>query len=132
VTAALSCSAVLDIFAQGREYQRNRGGGGAMVTPDFIEKLKQVLQTSGVPQADVSYVVASWWTQDQVPEIQNEDQYQEYLRRWHALNASAGASEPPNFTRSREGMYLDSLGARLIDWEEKAAAAHVNKKKERQ
>ena len=31
-----------------------------MVTPDFIEKLKQVLQTSGVPQADVSYVVASW------------------------------------------------------------------------
>ena len=103
-----------------------------MVTPDFIEKLKQVLQTSGVPQADVSYVVASWWTQDQVPEIQNEDQYQEYLRRWHALNAAAGASEPPNFTRSREGMYLDSLGARLIDWEEKAAAAHANKKKERQ
>jgi hypothetical protein len=107
-------------------------GGGAMVTSDFIEKLKQVLQTSGVPQADVSYVVASWWTQDQVPEIQNEDQYQECLRRWHALNAAADASEPPNFTRSREGMYLDSLGARLIDWEEKAAAAHANKKKERQ
>jgi hypothetical protein len=98
-----------------------------MVTPGFIEKLKQVLQTSGVPQADVSYVVASWWTQDQVPEIQNEDQYQEYLRRWHALNAAADASEPLNFTRSREGMYLDSLGARLIDWEEKAAAAHANK-----
>jgi hypothetical protein len=101
-----------------------------MATPDFIEKLKQVLQTSGVPQADVSYVVASWWTQDQVPQIQNEDQYQEYLRRWHALNAAVGA-KPPNFTRSR-GMYLDSLGARLIDWEEKAAAAHANKKKERQ
>ena len=98
-----------------------------MVRPDFIEKLKHVLQTSGVPQADVSYVVASWWTQDQVPEIQNEDQYQEYLRRWHALNAAADVSEPPNFTRSREGMYLDSLGARLIDWEEKAAAAHANK-----
>ena len=98
-----------------------------MVTPEFIEKLKKVLQTSGVPQADVSYVVASWWTQHQVPEIQNEDQYQEYLRRWHALNAAADASEPLNFTRSREGMYLDSLGARLIDWEEKAAAAHANK-----
>jgi hypothetical protein len=26
-------------------------------------------------------------------------------------------------------MYLDSLGARLIDWEEKAAAAHASKKK---
>jgi hypothetical protein len=128
VTAALSCSAVLDIFAQGREYQRDRGGA-AMVTSDFIEKLKRVLQTSGVPPADVSYVVASWWTQDQVPEIQNEDQYQEYLRRWHTL-AATGASEPPNFTRSREGIYLDSLGARLIDWEEKAAAAHGNKKKE--
>ena len=98
-----------------------------MVTPGFIEKLKHVLQTSGVPQADVSYVVASWWTQHQVHEIQNEDQYQEYLRRWHALNATADASEPPKFTRSREGMYLDSLGARLIDWEEKAAAAHANK-----
>jgi hypothetical protein len=104
-------------------YQRIRGT--AIVTPDFIEKLKQVLQTSGVPQADVSYVVASWWTQDQVPEIQNEHQYQEYLRRWHALNAAADASEPPNFRRSREGMYLDSLGARLIDWEEKSAAAHM-------
>jgi hypothetical protein len=69
------------------------------------------------------------WTQDQVPEIQNEDQYQDYHRRRHALNAVADASEPPNFTRSREGMYLDSLGARLIDWEEKAAAAHANKKK---
>jgi hypothetical protein len=107
-------------------------GGAAMMTPDFIEKLKQVLQTSGVPQADVSYVVAAWWTQDQVPQIQNEDQYQEYLRRWHALNAAADASEPPNFTRSREGMYLDSLGARLIDWEEKTAVAHANKKIERQ
>jgi hypothetical protein len=131
VTAALSCSAVLDIFAQRGEYQRDRGGA-AMVTLDFIEKLKQVLQTSGVPQADVSYVVASWWTQHQVPEIQNEDQYQEYLRRWHALNAVTDASEPPNFKRSREGMHLDSLGARLIDWEEKAVAAHANKKIERQ
>ena len=102
-----------------------------MVTTGFIEKLKHVLQTSGVPQADVSYVVASWWTQDQVPEIQNEDQYQEYLRCWHALNEAADVSEPSNFTRSRKGMYLDSLGARLIDWEEKAAAAHANKKKER-
>jgi hypothetical protein len=129
VTAALSCSAVLDIFAQGREYPRCIKGirGAAIVTPDFIEKLRQVLQNSGVPQADVSYVVASWWTQDQVPEIQNEDQYQEYLRRWHALNAGADASETPNFTRSREGMYLDSLGARLIDWEEKSAAAHALK-----
>jgi hypothetical protein len=131
VTAALSSSAVLDIFAQGREYQWDRGGA-AMVTPGFIEKLKHVLQTSGVPQADVSYVVASCWTQDQVPEIQNEDQYQEYLRCWHALNEAADVSEPPNFTRSREGMYLDSLGARLIDWEEMAAAAHANKKKEKQ
>jgi hypothetical protein len=89
-----------------------------MVTPDFIEKLKQVLQTSGVPQADVSYVVASWWTQDQVPEIQNEDQYQEYLRR--LAHTKCGPRRD------------DSLGARLIDWEEKAAAAHANKKKERQ
>jgi hypothetical protein len=80
-----------------------------------------------VPQADVSYVVASWWTQDQVPEIQNEVQYQEYLGRWHALNAAADASEASDFTRSREGMYLDSLGARLIDWEERVAAAHANK-----
>jgi hypothetical protein len=131
VTAALSYSAVLDIFAQGREYHCRIGGiqgTVAMVTPDFIEKLKHVLQTSGVPQADVSYVVGSWWTQDQVPEIQNEYQYQEYLRRWHALNSAADASERPNFTRSREGMYLDSLGARLIDWEEKSAAAHANKK----
>jgi len=103
-----------------------------MVTPVFIEKLKQVLETNGVPQADVLYVVASCWTQDQVPEIQNEDQYQEYLRCWHALNIAAGASELPNFTRSREGIYLDSLGARLIDWEEKAAAAHADKKIERQ
>jgi hypothetical protein len=30
-----------------------------MVTPVFIEKLKQVLETSGVPQAEVLYVVAS-------------------------------------------------------------------------
>jgi hypothetical protein len=104
----------------------------ANVTSDFIEQLKQVLETSGVPRADVSYVVASWWTQNQVPEIQNEDQYQEFLRRWHALNAAADANEPPNFTRSREGMYLDSLGARLIDWEEKAAAARANKKIKRQ
>jgi hypothetical protein len=103
-----------------------------MVTPEFIERLKQALQTRGVPQADVSHVVASWWTQDQVPEIQNEDQYQEYLRRWHVLNAVADASKPPNFTRSREGMYLDSLGARLIDWEEKPTAAHANEKIERQ
>src|ERR1044071_4417705 len=98
-----------------------------MLTPEFIEKLKLVLQTSGVPPAEVSYVVASWWTQDQVPEIQKENQYQEYLRHWHARSAAADASEPPNFTRSRQGMYLDSLGARLIDWEEKSAAADALK-----
>jgi len=98
-----------------------------MVTPVFIQKLKQVLETSGVPQADVLYVVASCWTQDQVPEIQNEVQYRQYFRRWHTLNAATNASEPPNFRRSREGMYLDCLGARLIDWEEKAAAAHAGK-----
>jgi hypothetical protein len=80
-----------------------------MVTPDFIEKLKQVLETSGVTQADVSYVVTSWWTQDQVPEIKNEYQYQDYLTLWHI-----------NFRRSRQGIYLDSIGARLIEWEEKA------------
>ena len=101
-----------------------------MVTPVFIEKLKQVLETSGVPQADVSYVVASCWTHDQVPEIQNEAQYRQYFRRWHALNAATNASEPPNFTRSREGVYLDCLGARLIDWEEKVAAAHADKERQ--
>jgi hypothetical protein len=100
------------------------------VTPVFIEKLKQVLETNGVPRADVSYVVASYWTQHQVPEIQNEAQYRQYFRRWHALNAATNASAPPNFTRSREGMYLDCLGARLIDWEEKTAAAHANKEKQ--
>jgi hypothetical protein len=99
------------------------------VTPVFIEKLKQVLETNGVPQADVLYVVASCWTQDQVPEIQNEAQYRQYFRRWHALNAATNASAPPNFTRSREGMYLDCLGARLIDWEEKTAAAHADKER---
>jgi len=26
-----------------------------MVTPDFIEKLRQMLQMSGVPKADVAY-----------------------------------------------------------------------------
>ncbi len=98
-----------------------------MVTPVFIEKLKQVLKTSGVPEADVSYVVASCWTQDHMPEIQNEAQYRQYFRHWHALNAAINGSELPNFTRSREGMYLDCLGARLIDWEEKAATAHADK-----
>jgi hypothetical protein len=106
---------------QGRS-QRDRGGA-AMVTPDFIEKLKQVLETRGVRRADMSYVVASLWTQDQVPEIQNEDQYQEYLTLWHRLNAAAGLPRAENFTRSRDGIYLDSVGARLIDWEEKAPAA---------
>jgi hypothetical protein len=101
-----------------------------MVTPVFIEKLKQVLETSGVPQAEVSYVVASCWTQDEVPEIQNDAQYRQYSRRWHALNAATNASGPPNFTQSRESMYLDCLGARLIDWEEKAAAAHANKERQ--
>jgi hypothetical protein len=90
-----------------------------MVTAGFIEKLRQVLETSGVPQADVSYVVASCWTQNEVPEIQNEAQYQQYFRQWHALNAAKKASEPRKFTRSRQGMYLDCLGARLIDWEER-------------
>jgi len=100
------------------------------VTPVFIEKLRQVLETNGLPQAEVSYVVASYWTQDQVPEIENETQYRQYLRRWHALNAAADASELSNFARSKEGMYLDCLGARLIDWEEKAAAAHVDKERQ--
>jgi hypothetical protein len=68
VTAALSWSAVLDIFAQGREYPRPGAGikAEAIVTALFIEKLKQVLETNGVPQAEVSYVVASCWTQHQV------------------------------------------------------------------
>jgi hypothetical protein len=100
------------------------------VTALFIEKLKQVLETNGVPQAEVSYVVASCWTQHQVPEIQNETQYRQYLRRWHALNAATDASELSNFTRSKEGMYLDCLGARLIDWEEKTAAAHADKERQ--
>jgi hypothetical protein len=96
-----------------------------MVTPDFIEKLKQVLETRGVRQADMSYVVASLWTQDQVPEIQNEDQYQEYRTLWHRLNAAAGLpTTPKNFTRSREGIYLDSIGARLVEWEERAKSGH--------
>jgi hypothetical protein len=93
----------------------------------------QVLKASGVTQADASYVIASWWTQDQIPEIQNQQQYEEYLRRWHALNAANDPVLPPaNFRRSPEGIYLDSLGARLIDWEEKAAAAHELKKIKRQ
>jgi hypothetical protein len=102
---------------------------GAMVTPVFIEKLKRVLETSGVPQADVSHVVASCWSLDQVPAIQNEAQYREYFRRWHALNAATNAWEAPNCARSKEGMYLDCLGARLIDWEEKAAAAACQTRK---
>jgi hypothetical protein len=99
-------------------------GNRAMVTLDFIETLKQVLETRGVRQADMSYVVASLWTQDQVPEIQNEDQYQEYLTLWHRLNAAAGLPTAENFPRSREGIYLDSVGARLIEWEERAKFGH--------
>jgi hypothetical protein len=99
-------------------------GNRAMVTLDFIETLKQVLETRGVGQADMSYVVASLWTQDQVPEIQNEDQYQEYRMLWHRLNAAAGLPTAENFTRSREGIYLDSVAARLIEWEERAKSGH--------
>jgi antitoxin component HigA of HigAB toxin-antitoxin module len=94
-----------------------------MVTPDFIEKLKQVLETRGVTQADMSYIVASLWTQDHVPEIQNENQYQEYLTLWRRLNA-AGVLTNENFTRSPEGIYLDSIGARLIEWEEQMKSGH--------
>lgn len=108
----------------------SRYQAGATVTPYFIEKLKQMLETNGVPQADVSYVVASCWTQGQVPEIQNEAQYRQCFRRWHALNAATNASEAPNSTRSRQGIYLDCLGARLIDWEEKTAAAHADKERQ--
>jgi antitoxin component HigA of HigAB toxin-antitoxin module len=99
-------------------------GNRAMVTLDFIETLKQVLETRGVRQADMSYVVASMWTQDQVPEIRNEDQYQEYLTLWHRLSAAAGLPTAKNFTRSREGIYLDSVAARLIEWEERAKSGH--------
>jgi hypothetical protein len=122
-------------FANCREYLREQYQGcRGMVTAVIIEKLKQVLETSGVAPADVSYVVASWWIQDQVPEIQNEGQYQEYLQHWHALNAAANKrpSAFENFTRSKEGIYLDSRGARLIEWEEKTAAAYADKKIERQ
>jgi hypothetical protein len=129
VTAALSYSAVLDIFAQGREYHCRIGGiQGTVAMGDTGLHRKAQACASNKRRAASGRVVCCWLTQDQVPEIQNEYQYQEYLRRWHALNSAADASERPNFTRSREGMYLDSLGARLIDWEEKSAAAHANKK----
>jgi hypothetical protein len=100
----------------------------------FIEGCKQLLEKSSMTKADISYVLATLWTVDQIPEIASEAEYKACKQLHDALNAKADEHLPPRsdpqwgkafaaHVRSPEGMYLSAVGARLIEWEEKVDGA---------
>jgi hypothetical protein len=101
--------------------------GATMKEEDFLAAIQSMLDRSGMTADDTSFVIASLWTHDQLPEIESQEQYLEYGKRQDHLEQSSLPlrSDPgwdqafAEFCRTPVGMLASSYGARMIEWEER-------------
>ena len=92
-----------------------------------LEWFKSVLdKSSELSESDKKYLIANSWTFEQIPEIKNTTEYQQYVDLHERLTAQLHlpAKTDPQFglefknkMQSPEGMFLNGIGARIIEWE---------------
>jgi hypothetical protein len=95
---------------------------------DLFEFIKPVIEASDMRGSDKNFLLTSTWTFDQVPEIKSDEQYAVYSKLQNRLEQRARLPDDTNarfgkafleFARSRDGVLVTSLGARMIEWEER-------------
>jgi hypothetical protein len=85
-----------------------------------------VLDKSDMSADDKSYITACLWTQEQIPQIESDEQYEEYLKRRNQLEHSLPPRSDPGwslafakFCRTPNGILAGACGARMIEWEDR-------------
>jgi hypothetical protein len=95
---------------------------------ELFELIQPVIEASDMSGPDKNFVLMSTWTFDQVPEIKSDEQYAVYSKLQNRLEQRARLPDDTDprfgkafvdFARSRDGVLATSLGARMIEWEER-------------
>jgi hypothetical protein len=91
----------------------------------ILTSIKDCLDKSDMSEDDKQFVTVSLWTQEQLPQIESDKQYEEYGKRQSQLMQSLPPHSDPGwslafaeFCRTPVGILANSLGARMIEWEE--------------
>jgi hypothetical protein len=76
-------------------------------------------------EGDKQFVTVSLWTLEQLPPIESDKQCEEYEKHQNQLMQSLPPRSDPGwsvafaeFSRTPDGILANSLGARIIEWEE--------------
>jgi hypothetical protein len=100
-------------------------------TPTKFAKLKQVLQKKSLSEKDKAFIHRGTWSTEQIPAIRSEAEYKRYGEMNRKLEAELEAGLPsrddPRWTIEMErrlltplGTLSTAIGARMIEWEERA------------
>lgn len=88
---------------------------------DVLQTIAMFLDRAGASDEDKSQVLACAWILQQVPEVKNEEQAENYRRHEKALIeqwlAKEGAETYDDFMRGRAGMLVSAYRARVGQWD---------------
>lgn len=94
------------------------------MTPEVFEEIKLVLRKAGLTENDISDAITSIWTMEEVPPIQNEDQYRTYEERYQGMMRDAGFvgqkrswEEYMDYIRTPAGKLALTIFNRMAEWE---------------
>jgi hypothetical protein len=94
------------------------------MTPEVFEEIKLVLRKAGLTENDISDAITSIWTMEEVPPIQNEDQYRTYEERYQGMMRDAGFvgqkrswEEYMDYIRTPAGRLALAIFNRMAEWE---------------
>ena len=79
-----------------------------------MKLVRGLLEKSGMDADDVRHVFSSLWTQGKIPPISDEAEYRILKDLYYRLLADISEND----LHSKEAIFLDSLGAHLIEYEE--------------
>ncbi len=100
-------------------------------TQTMFAKLDQVLQKNSLSENDRAFINSAPWSAEQIPAICDEAEYKRYGEMNRKLEAELEAGLPsrddPRWTTEMErrlltplGTLSTAIGARMIEWEERA------------
>ena len=95
---------------------------------DF-EAIQSMVDSTDLSEADKTYIKTCLWTGEEVAPITSKSEYEAYKRLAEELRKTLPPRSSPEwgqallaFTRSRDGILAISIGARMIEWEERGGS----------
>ena len=87
-----------------------------------LQDLKDLFVKSGLDEKSMKIALSAIWTQDELPEIENDAQYEEYRRLQAEIERSAPSKhtmERGNWHHTNDGILWGAYAVKIHEWEQR-------------